>query len=923
MTKNSDEKNQESMQNLWKTSYLSGGSMAYVDSLYEDYLTDPSSIDSEWKNCFDALPKVNGTNKDVSHETIRQYFANLAYQKQSSISTGVASDATKYMLQELTRAYRTHGHKEANLDPLNIRHPIVCAVLKPETYGLSEEQAKETVQKLRNIYCNTLGAEYQYINDPKIVEWIQERLESPDFHKAFSPERQLSLLESLTEAEGLEKYLGLRYVGQKRFSMEGGDTLLPMLQALVDNATDAQVKEVVIGMAHRGRLNILVNLLGKAPENLFGEFEGKHREGITGDVKYHAGFSSHVETDSGKVIHLVLGFNPSHLEIIGPVVEGSVRGRQHYRQDTERNQIVPVIIHGDAAFAGQGVVMEMLNFSQTPGFTTGGTVRIIVNNQIGFTTSHPDDARSSFYCTDIAKMIDAPVFHVNGDDPEMAIRTIQLAFDFRMRFNRDVIVDLVCYRRHGHNEADEPSMTQPMMYDIIRNKPTVRQDYAEKLIQQKIISAEKASALANAYRDMLDKKESPVKIFKGDYEGKRAVDWQQYKNTEWDAPVNTAVDLATLTALQTSLLRFPDNLTLHPTIQRLFADYKKMCAGELSLNWGYAENLAYATLLHENYTIRFSGQDCGRGTFVHRHAMLHDFKDGHVYIPLEHITTTPGAFAIYNSLLSEEAVLGFECGYSSTDPETLTIWEAQFGDFANGAQVVIDQFLSSGEQKWGLLSGLVMLLPHGQEGQGPEHSSARLERYLQLCAQNNIQVCVPTTPAQIFHLLRRQMIRPFRKPLMVMTPKSLLRHKLAVSSLSDLSSGGFQLVIPEIDDIKPEAVTKVIFCTGKVYYALLEKRRELALQQIAILRIEQLYPFPEQAFSEALSLYENAKDIVWCQEEPQNQGAWNAIKETLQMHLQHAQNLTYVGLEPLAAPAVGNAKTCGSQQQAFVAQALA
>ncbi len=919
----------ETMQNLWKTSYLSGGSMAYVDSLYEDYLADPNSVDSEWRNCFDALPKVDGVNgNEVSHQAIRNYFEQLAFQKKSNVSNTCNSNANnadlkEKLLHELANAYRVHGHKEAQLDPLKMQKIVPCLALKPESYGLSAEQAKDTVQKLRAIYCGTLGAEYKYINDPAIVEWIQGRIESPDFAKAFSPERKKALLESLTETEGLEKYLGLRYVGQKRFSVEGGDALLPMLQALVQSAADKQVKEVVIGMAHRGRLNTLVNLLGKAPEDLFGEFEGKHPDGITGDVKYHAGFSSHVQTDDGKIIHLVLGFNPSHLEIVGPVIEGSVRGRQDHRHDAKRDSVVPVIIHGDAAFAGQGVVMEMLNFSQTPGYTTGGTVRIIVNNQIGFTTSKPEDARSSYYCTDIAKMIDAPVFHVNADDPEMTIRAIQLAFEFRMRFKRDVIIDLVCYRRHGHNEADEPAMTQPMMYEVIRKKPTVRQMYADQLVNEKVITAEQADAMAGAYRDMLDKKESPVKIFPGTYEGRRSVDWRKYKNTKWDAPVNTAVPLETLTSLEKSLLNLPANLTLHPTIKKLFGDYEKMCAGELSINWGYAENLAYATLLNENYTIRFSGEDCGRGTFVHRHAVLHDFTDGHTYTPLEHISKTPNAFCIYDSLLSEEAVLGFEYGYASTEPEALVIWEAQFGDFANGAQMVIDQFLSSGEQKWGQLAGLVMLLPHGQEGQGPEHSSARLERYLQLCAQENMQVCVPTTPAQIFHLMRRQMLRPYRKPLIIMSPKSLLRHKLAVSPLSELYNGGFQLVIPESDPIEPKDVTKVILCTGKVYYDLLQKRRDLGKKDIAILRIEQLYPFPEEALAAALAVYTKAESIVWCQEEPQNQGSWFFIKEDIMAQLQHAQVLSYVGLDAYAAPAVGSSKLFAAQQQAFIAEALA
>lgn len=914
----------ETMQSLWKTSYLSGGSMAYVDSLYEDYLVDPASVDKEWQNCFDALPKVS-SGAEVSHQAVIKYFEQLATQKRQVMpSVAPSSDASEILLRELTRAYRTHGHKEAQLDPLNIQKIVPCLLLKPESYGLSPEKTKDAVQKLRQIYCHTLGAEYQYITEPVIAEWIQSRIESSEFQQPFSADQQITLLKSLTAAEGLEKYLGSRYVGQKRFSLEGGDALLPMLQALVKKAGENNVQEVIIGMAHRGRLNVLVNLLGKAPEDLFGEFEGKHPDGITGDVKYHAGYSSAVQTENGKIVHLAMGFNPSHLEIIGPVVEGSVRARQYRRNDTDRSQVVPVIIHGDAAFAGQGVGMEMLNFSETPGFTTGGTVRIIVNNQIGFTTSDPQEARSSRYCTDLAKMIEAPVFHVNSEDPEMAVRAMQLAFDYRMRFKKDVFIDLVCYRRHGHNEADEPFMTQPVMYDVIQKKPTVRQAYADKLANQKVITAEQGNELAIAYRDMLDRKESPVKIFKEAYEGKRSVDWLKYKNTSWDVPTDTTVPAEKLKSLQKSLLSFPADFTVHPTIQRLYNDYAKVTEGELpSFNWGYAENLAYATILDQGHTIRFSGEDSGRGTFSHRHAELHDFKTGAIYTPLEHISEKKGAFSIINSLLSEEAVLAFEYGYSISEPEALVLWEAQFGDFANGAQMVIDQFLSSAEQKWGQLAGLVMLLPHGQEGQGPEHSSARLERYLQLCAQDNMQVCVPTTPAQMFHLLRRQILRPFRKPLIVMTPKSLLRHKLAVSTLEELSSGGFQLVIPETEAIEAKKVKKLILCSGKVYYDLLQKRRQLELKDVAILRVEQLYPFPHEALAAALAPYANAQDIVWCQEEPQNQGAWFTVKETIMEHLSHGQSLKYVGLEAYAAPAVGNSKLFGRQQEAFISEAFA
>ncbi len=924
-------KNNTSMQDLWKTTYLSGGSMAYVDSLYEDYLTDPSAVSDEWRHCFDNLPNINGNGQqDVSHQAIQAYFAALAQKKSNgaaiSSSPNTVEAQKEMLLQELKRAFRAYGHKEAKLDPLNIRKPIPSLMLQPESHGLTPAEARDTIEKFRKIYCGTLGAEYKYLPEPAMIEWIQERIESPEFQASFSSEKQKALLKSLTAAEGLEKYLGSKYVGQKRFSVEGGEALLPMLQALVERAGDTSVHEVVIGMAHRGRLNVLVNLLGKAPENLFGEFEGKHAEGITGDVKYHAGYSSHIKTKSGHIVHLAMGFNPSHLEIIGPVVEGSVRARQHKRNDTERKQVIPVLIHGDAAFAGQGVIMEMLNFSQTPGYTTGGTIRIVVNNQIGFTTSDPAEARSSYYCTDIAKMIGSPVFHVNADDPEMAVRVIQLAFDFRMRFKRDVFVDLVCYRRHGHNEADEPALTQPLMYDIIRNKPTVRQLYTEHLLQNNVITAEEADALAIAYRDMLDRKDSPVTLYKEHYTEKRSVDWRKYRNTSWDISADTRVSSDKLTSFAKTLFTAPEDFTLHPVLKKLFADYEKMREGQLPLNWGYAENLAYASVLTDGYSIRFSGEDCERGTFSHRHAVLHDFKNGKLHTPLKTFASSPEDFVIINSLLSEEAVLGFEYGYASTEPESLVIWEAQFGDFANGAQMVIDQFLSSGEQKWGQLAGLIMYLPHGQEGQGPEHSSARLERYLQLCAQDNMQVCVPTTPAQIFHLIRRQMLRPYRKPLIVFTPKSLLRHKLAVSSLTELSEGEFKLVLPEIDSMDSKSVRKVILCMGKVYYDLLQKRRgegeNGGQKDVAILRIEQLYPFPEIALAEALAIYPNAESIVWCQEEPENQGAWPIIKEALLERLKHGQVLTYAGLPPMAAPAVGSAKLCAQLQQTLVADAL-
>lgn len=621
-----------------------------------------------------------------------------------------------------------------------------------------------------------------------------------------------------------------------------------MMKELIRRSGVNQVKELVIGMAHRGRLNVLVNVLGKEPGLLFQEFEGKIKYERTGDVKYHLGFSSDIKTESGAIVHLALAFNPSHLEIIGPVVEGSVRSRLGRRNDlAKKDKVVPIVIHGDAAFAGQGVVMETFNFSQARGYCTGGTIHIVINNQIGFTTSNPLDARSTLYCTDVAKMVQAPVIHVNGDDPEAVVFATQVAFDFRMKFKRDIVIDLVCYRRHGHNEADEPSVTQPKMYKKIKSMPTLREKYGEQLVSANLLTKTELDKLVDSYREALDKGKAVVDLVHEDYEGKQSLDWTPYINAKWTDKVETTISKEKLEKISSQLNKLPDGMKLHPVVERLLAERNKMTAGEIPMNWGYAEIMAYASLLHEGYGVRISGQDSGRGTFAHRHAALHDIEKGDTFIPLEHISTNPKRyFTVIDSVLSEEAVLAFEYGFASSEPSFLVIWEAQFGDFANGAQVVIDQFISSGEQKWGRLCGLVMLLPHGYEGQGPEHSSARLERYMQLCAQHNIQVCTPTTPAQIFHLLRRQVIRNFRKPLIVMTPKSLLRHKLAVSPLEALFKGKFHTVIPEIDALDAQKVTKVVLCCGKVYYDLLQMRRDKNLNHVAIVRIEQLYPFPKK-----------------------------------------------------------------------------
>ncbi len=930
------------LQKLMNTGYLSGGSMAYVDALYEDFLHDPNSVPKDWQAVFKALPSVNGHAEDVAHRDIRQYFQDNASKIKPTFQTvDTAVSMKQAQVADLVNAYRAHGHHLANLDPLQMATRLKIESLSLSYHGLSDNDLhtayhvsdaisktpillKDILSILKSTYCGSIGIEYMHISNDEERRWLQMRMESVRGLPAFTADEKKAILNGLIEADGLEKYLGTKYVGQKRFSLEGGDALIPMMQKIVNASGENNVKEVIIGMAHRGRLNVLVNILGKAPKQLFEEFEGKIAKDRTGDVKYHMGFSSDVKTDKGEVVHLALAFNPSHLEIIGPVVEGSVRSRLRRRHDLDdKTSVLPLLIHGDAAFAGQGVVMETFNFSQARGYATGGTLHIVINNQIGFTTSNPLDSRSTLYCTDIAKMVQAPIIHVNGDDPEAVVFATQLAFDFRKTFHRDVVLDLVCYRRHGHNEADEPSITQPSMYKKIKSMPTPREVYADKLVKEGVLEQANLQMLWDAYRAKLDKGEAVVQLHQTDYSGKISMDWTPYLHSVWQTPAKTAITQKSLLALNEKLQHLPNGYTLHSVVKKLMDDRDKMAKGELPLNWGFAETMAYASLLEEGYAVRLSGQDCGRGTFSHRHAVLHDINNGQCVIPLESISKeTNKPFVVIDSVLSEEAVLAFEYGYASSEPNSLVLWEAQFGDFANGAQVVIDQFISSGEQKWGRLCGLVMLLPHGYEGQGPEHSSARLERYMQLCAQHNMQVCTPTTPSQIFHLLRRQMIRPYRKPLIVMTPKSLLRHKLAISSVDDLTKGEFLHVIPEVDPISPSKVKRIVVCCGKVYYDLLQKRRDENRDDIAIIRIEQLYPFPSDAFKAAIAMYKQAKTVVWCQEEPQNQGVWFSSQHNLVANISDNQHLVYAGRGFAASPAVGSAIVHAEEQQALVNQAL-
>lgn len=927
----------DTLQQQWASAYLAGGNAAYVEGLYEDYLSDPSSVPAEWRSLFDSLPTVS-SQPELSHRVIQDHFLQLASMPKAAGSNAAPKQQA---VTDLIQAYRSYGHLRANLDPLGMMKARTHPSLDPNYYHLTAADKNDSFSAgpylaqqplalskieriLEDTYCGSIGIQYMHLANQEEIAWIQKYFETGHGRPQFQKEQKIKILKDLIAADGLERYLGTRYVGQKRFSLEGGDALIPAMNELIQQSCAAHVEEVVIGMAHRGRLNVLINVLGKTPDALFQEFEGKYDPTRTGDVKYHLGYSSDLSTQPDSVAHVVLAFNPSHLEIIGPVVEGSSRSRMRRLHDLEqKKKVLPIVIHGDAAFTGQGVVMETFNFSQAPGYCTGGTVHIVVNNQIGFTTSNPHDARSTDYCTDVAKMIEAPILHVNGDDPEAVVFTIQMAFAFRMAFKRDVVVDLVCYRRHGHNEADEPAITQPLMYQKIKQVKPLREQYGAQLVQEGIVQDSEVQAWNDAYRDALDHGKSVVSSLRLDYIRAHAPDWTPYFGAQWTDEVKTAVAKKTLQATAQKLLTLPKDFKPHAVVKRLLEEREKMATGELEMNWGFAETLAYATILQDGHEVRLSGQDCGRGTFAHRHAVLYDQVTGESFTALQAFAKDDvHCFSVIDSVLSEEAVLAFEYGYATYDPNPLVLWEAQFGDFANGAQVVIDQFISSGEQKWGRLCGLVMLLPHGYEGQGPEHSSARLERFMQLCAQQNIQVCTPTTPAQIFHLLRRQVIRKFRKPLIVMTPKSILRHKLAVSTLDDLAKGQFQTVIGEQDQLDAKNVTTVVLCCGKVYYDLLQYRRSEKLEQYAIVRIEQLYPFPTQALMDVLKHYPNAKTVVWCQEEPKNQGVWFSSQHHFKECLRPDQTLAYAGRGFAAAPACGSAKTHAEQQESLVKQAL-
>ena len=941
------------MQQYRSNSYLFGGNAPYVEEMYEAYLDNPGSVPDNWRAYFDALqhvPATDGSNaKDVAHAPVVESFAQRAKANAFSLkasATELAVARKQVHVQSLIAAYRSLGARWADLDPLKRQERPKIPELEPAFYDLSEsdmditfsatntyfttaeqQTLREILQALRETYCGSIGAEFMHITEPVEKRWWQQKLESIRSKPNFTADEKKHILDRLTASEGLERYLHTKYVGQKRFSLEGGESFIAAMDEVVQRAGERGVQEIVIGMAHRGRLNVLVNTLGKMPKDLFAEFDHTAKEDLpSGDVKYHQGFSSDVTTPGGPV-HLSLAFNPSHLEIVNPVVEGSVKARLDRRGDKRGDSVLPVIVHGDAAFAGQGVVMETLALAQTRGYFTGGTVHLVINNQIGFTTSDPRDSRSTLYCTDVVKMIEAPVLHVNGDDPEAVVLCTQLALDYRQEFNKDVVLDIVCFRKLGHNEQDTPALTQPLMYKKIAVHPGTRKLYGEKLVAQGVLPPEGPDEMVKGFRAAMDAGKHTVDPVLTNYKSKYAVDWAPFLGRKWTDAADTALPLTEIKRLAERITTLPEKFKAHPLVEKVLADRAAMGRGEINVDWGMGEHLAFASLVASGYAVRLSGEDCGRGTFTHRHSVLHDQNrekwDEGTYTPLQHVAEGQAPFVVIDSLLSEEAVLGFEYGYASAEPNTLVIWEAQFGDFANGAQVVIDQFIASGEVKWGRANGITLMLPHGYEGQGPEHSSARLERFMQLAADNNMQIVQPTSASQIFHVLRRQMVRMFRKPLVLMTPKSLLRNKDATSPLTDFTRGEFKTVIGEVNaEINADKVKRIIACSGKVYYDLVKARVEKKQNDVAIIRVEQLYPFPHKAFAAEMKKYPNLTDVVWCQDEPQNQGAWFFVQHYIHENMVEGQKLGYAGRPASASPAVGYAHLHQEQQKALLDQAF-
>ena len=941
------------MQSYRGTSYLFGGNAPYVEELYEAYLNDPGSVAETWRTYFDSvqhLPAVDGTDiKDIAHAPIVASFAQrskLGPIRVLDDSADSEMGRKRVAVQQLIATYRNIGTRWADLDPLKRTERPVIPELDPGFYGFTDADMdivfntsntffgknkmtlRELLQNLRQTYCGTIGVEYMYITDQTIKKWWQEKLETIRSTPHFASVKKINILDRLTAAEGLERYLHTKYVGQKRFSLEGGESFIAQMDEILDAAGVAGVKEIVIGMAHRGRLNVLVNTLGKMPADLFAEFDHTAPEELpSGDVKYHQGFSSDISTAGGPV-HLSLAFNPSHLEIVNPVVEGSVRARMDRRGDTTGAEVLPILVHGDAAIAGQGVVQETLALAEVRGYHTGGTLHIVINNQIGFTTSDPRDMRSTLYCTDILKTIEMPILHVNGDDPEAVVLATQIAVEYRMKFKKDVGIDLICFRKLGHNEQDTPSMTQPLMYKKIGQHPGTRKLYADKLETQGVLPVGGGDEMVKAYRAELEAGKSTSDPVITNFKGKFSVDWSPFLNRKWTDHADTAIPLAEWKRLAEKITQIPSGFKVHPLVENVLKNRAAMGRGEMNVDWGMGEHMAFASLLASGYPIRLSGEDSGRGTFTHRHSVLHDQDrekwDTGTYIPLQNVGNGQAPFTVIDSILSEEAVLGFEYGYASAEPNTLTIWEGQFGDFVNGAQVVIDQFIASGEVKWGRVNGLVMMLPHGYEGQGPEHSSARPERFMQLCADTNMQLVQPTTASQIFHLLRRQMIRSFRKPLVIFTPKSLLRNKDAASPMSEFTKGEFHTVLGEqSSELDAQKVHRVIMCSGKVYYDLVKARETKKSKDTAIIRVEQLYPFPHKSFAAELKKYPNVTELVWCQDEPQNQGAWFFIQHNILENMHDGQKLGYAGRPPSASPACGYAHLHQEQQKALVDAAFA
>ncbi len=899
---------------MTRASFANRWNLAGIEDLYERWRRDPVSVDESWQAFFAGFELAAGR------------------------AATVVDSGSQTAIVRLIDAYRELGHFLARLDPLGepkATHPL----LELSEFGLNEADLdrsfdtsyflglpratlRQLLAALRQTYCGTIGVEYMHVQDTRIRRWLQERIEPNHNRPNYGRRRKLRILMEIHYAELFEKFLHTRYVGQKRFSLEGAETLIPILDAIVEKSPELEIREIVMGMAHRGRLNVLANILRKPYQEIFAEFEDvaapEAMDG-DGDVKYHLGFSGDITTAHGSKVHVSLTPNPSHLEAVDPVVEGRTRAKQNLYHDTERKIGIPLLIHGDAAFSGQGLVAETLNLSQLAGYTTGGTVHIVVNNQIGFTTS-PNDARSTTYCTDVAKMLQVPIFHVNGEDPEAAVYVAELALEFRQTFNKDAVIDLFCYRRHGHNEGDEPSFTQPLMYTKIKERPTLTEVYTEQLIMRGDLTTEETEGIDRDFQAMLQNAQQEIRKTPPKTRGMRgfAGRWNGFTTQYSHQAVQTGVPYNTLRRITEGLTRIPPDFTPNPKIARLLETRREEMEKKQPVDWAFAESLAFGSLLLEGTPIRLSGQDSRRGTFSQRHAGLYDAVTGERYFPLNSLSPDQAPFQAYDSLLSEAAVLGFDFGYSLDDPLSLVIWEAQFGDFANGAQVIIDQFIVCSESKWQRDSGLVMLLPHGYEGQGPEHSSARLERYLQACAEDNIQVCYPSTPGQYFHLLRRQMKRPFRKPLIVMTPKSLLRHKRAVSPIDELVNGQFHEVLDDTE-VDPARVKRVVLCSGKVYYDLLERRLEEKKTDVALVRVEQFYPFPVEALRQIQETYSESQEWVWAQEESLNMGGWTFMEPRLRALGCEAR---YVGRDTSASPATGSHHIHAREQKDLVTAAI-